>query len=211
MKYLFTLTASLLLTGQMLTAQVLAGPMADSATEPMPASAQLCAGCHGLQGQGIEPVGPRLAGLSAEYIEQQIRLFQTGLRQNMTMGPMAMTVQGDAIGQVSTYFASQNVAEVAVHVRGEKVSFDDPIERLVYQGDWERIIPACVTCHGPSAIGSGQFPRLAGQQASYIKSQLLAWQAGTRKGDIDNVMGGIAIKLTANEIDGLAQYFSTLK
>jgi cytochrome c553 len=204
MRYLFSLTASLLLSGQ-----VFAGAMAEA--EPMPASAQLCAGCHGQQGQGIEPLGPRLAGLSAEYIEQQIKLFQTGKRQNATMGPMAMTVQGAVIEQVSHYFSAQDVAAVSTHVRGEKVSYDDPTERLVYQGDWERIIPACVTCHGPSALGAGQFPRLAGQQASYIKTQLLAWQSGTRKGDIDDVMGSIAAKLTASEIDALSQYFATMK
>lgn len=124
---------------------------------------------------------------------------------------MAMTVQGEAIEQVSKYFSSQDVADVSTHVRGEKVSYDDPTERLVYQGDWERIIPACVTCHGPSGIGGGQFPRLAGQQANYLKAQLLAWQTGSRKGDIDGIMGDIAAKLTASEIDALSQYFSTLE
>ena len=206
MKYLFTLTISLLLSGQ-----VLAGAMTEGEAMPMPASAQLCAGCHGQQGQGVDPIGPRLAGLSAEYIQQQIMLFQTGQRQNLTMGPMAMTVQGEAIEQVSKYFSAQDVAAVSTHVRGEKVSYDDPTERLVYQGDWDRIIPACVTCHGPSGIGGGQFPRLAGQQANYLKAQLLAWQTGSRKGDIDGVMGNIAAKLTASEIDALSQYFATLK
>ncbi|WP_434086726.1 c-type cytochrome [Shewanella mesophila] len=177
----------------------------------MPPAAQLCGSCHGPTGQGVEPLGPRLAGLSAEYISQQIKLFQTGLRQNTTMAPMSMTLQGDAINQVAQYFASQEVAEVTPHLRGESVDYADPTAQLVYQGDWERLIPACVTCHGPSALGGGQFPRLAGQQASYIKTQLLAWQAGTRKGDVDAMMGTIANKLTAEEIDALAKYFADIK
>ncbi len=177
----------------------------------MPPSAALCGSCHGPQGQGIEPLGPRLAGLSSDYIAKQITLFQTGKRQNATMAPMSMTLQGPAIKEVADYYASQEVPIVTPHLRGEKVSYTDPTEKLVFQGDWDRMIPACVTCHGPSALGTGEFPRLAGQQASYIKSQLIAWQKDTRSGDQDDVMGSIADKLTPAEVDALAQYFSTLK
>ncbi|MEI6860013.1 MAG: c-type cytochrome [Shewanella sp.] len=208
MRYFFSFRAWLLLSGLVL-ASIVTGVAAEVA--PMPASAQLCASCHGQQGQGIDPVGPRLAGLSAKYIQQQIKFFQTGQRQNPIMGPMAMLVQGEAIDQVSRYFSSQTVADVSIHLRGEKASYDDPIERLVYQGDWTRIIPACVTCHGPSGVGGGLFPRLAGQQANYLKIQLLAWQTGSRKGDVDGVMGSIAAKLTVSEIDALSQYFATFK
>lgn len=196
-----TLGSALLL----LSMPLLAEPMA------MPPSAQLCGSCHGPTGQGVEPLGPRLAGLSTEYITQQIKLFQTGQRQNVSMTPMSMVLQGDAIKPVADYFASQEVPEVTVHLRGEAAVYSDPTQELVYQGDWDRMIPACVTCHGPSGIGGGQFPRLAGQQASYIKTQLLAWQAGTRKGDVDAMMGSIANKLTAEEIDALAKYFAEIK
>ncbi|MCK8044950.1 c-type cytochrome [Shewanella sp. 1CM18E] len=177
----------------------------------MPPAAALCGSCHGPQGQGVEPLGPMLAGLSSDYIAKQITLFQTGKRQNATMAPMAMTLQGPSIKEVADYFAAQPATIITPHLRGEKVSYTDPTERLVYQGDWQRIIPACVTCHGPSGLGVGDFPRLAGQQASYIKNQLIAWQQGTRGGDQDAVMGTIAGKLTAAEIEALAQYFSTLK
>lgn len=178
---------------------------------PMPPSAGLCGSCHGPQGQGVEPLGPRLAGLSSVYIAKQIQLFQTGVRQNTTMQPMSMTLQGDAIKQVADFFASQPVTDVSVHLSGEKVVYSDPAESIVYQGDWSRNLPACTSCHGPSGIGAGMFPRLAGQQASYIKTQLLAWQAGTRKGDADGMMANVAIKLTASEIEALSQYFAHLK
>ena len=185
--------------------------LSSSTYAAMPPSAALCGSCHGPQGQGVEPLGPRLAGLSADYIVNQIVLFQSGKRQNTTMAPMAMTVQGPAIKEVADYFAAQDAPVVTPHIRGEIVSYTDTTERLVYQGDWSRTIPACVTCHGPSGLGIAEFPRLAGQQASYLKSQLLAWQNGTRSGDQDNVMGTVADKLTAAEIDALAQYFATLK
>lgn len=177
----------------------------------MPPKAELCSSCHGPKGQGIESLGPKLAGLSSGYIDRQIGLFLSGKRQVATMQAMAKTLQGPAMKEVTDYYVAQEAAVVTPHLRGEKASYSDPAERLVYQGDWDRIIPACVTCHGPSGLGAGDIPRLAGQQASYIKSQLLAWQKDTRSGDQDGVMDTIADKLSAAEIDALARYFSTLK
>lgn len=179
--------------------------------QTVPAAAQVCLSCHGVNGEGLGVVGPRLAGLSSEYIAAQVSHFQTGSRQNPTMMAMAMTVQGDNIKVVSDFFAAKPVAEIKLQYRGDKVVIDDIGEKLAYQGDWQRDIPACTSCHGPSGIGAGQFPRLAGQEPTYLKNQLLAWQSGTRKGDVDNMMGSIAKKLTAAEIDALTQYFSAQK
>ncbi|MCL1091726.1 c-type cytochrome [Shewanella profunda] len=185
---------------------------AQSDTAPsLPPSGQLCISCHGAQGQGMEPLGPRLAGLSTEYLVKQISDFQAGHRLNATMQPMAMVLQGESVSQVAAYFSAQTVPVVTAELRGQHVTFTDTAARLAYQGDWARELPACVTCHGPSGLGGGLFPRLAGQQASYIKTQLQAWQAGTRKGDVDGMMASVANKLTIAEIDALANYFANLK
>ncbi|WP_228768571.1 c-type cytochrome [Shewanella sp. TC10] len=179
--------------------------------QTVPAPAQVCLSCHGVHGEGLGVAGPRLAGLSSEYIAEQVSHFQTGKRQNPTMMAMAMTVQGDNIKLVSDFFAAKPVAEIKLQYRGDKVDITDIGEKLAFQGDWERDIPACTSCHGPSGIGAGQFPRLAGQEPTYLKNQLLAWQSGARTGDADNMMGSIAKKLTASEIDALTQYFSAQK
>lgn len=179
--------------------------------QTVPAPAQVCVSCHGTQGQGMDVAGPKLAGLSAAYMVKQIKLFQSGSRQSPLMQPMAMMVQGDNMQVAANYFASQAVDEVTLRYRGDKVVIEDPAEKLAYQGDWSRDIPACFSCHGPSAVGIELFPRLSGQQASYIKSQLEAWQKGTRKGDADNMMANVASKLSATEIDSLAHYFASLK
>lgn len=186
-------------------------PSGKQLMEIIPQPAQVCVSCHGIEGEGVEPLGPRLAGLSKDYITVQLQHFQAGTRQNAIMLPMAMTLQGDGIEQVASYFSAKPVNDVKPVIRGEQVVFSDDTARLAYQGDWSRGLPACVTCHGPSALGDGLFPRLAGQQASYIKTQLLAWQAGTRKGDVDGMMASVANKLTAAEVDALANYFANLK
>jgi cytochrome c553 len=47
-----------------------------------------CAGCHGPDGSGIPAMYPRIAGQYAEYIEAQLKLFQTGQRANDPSGMM---------------------------------------------------------------------------------------------------------------------------
>jgi cytochrome c553 len=199
------------LISRRLTLAITACALSFAAHSAAPPEAAVCFGCHGSTGQGVAGVAPKLSGLSSEYIASQIALFKNGSRQNAQMQPMAMTLTSDkATKMVAEYFAQQPVSQPKLQVRGEKVIINDDAEKLSYQGDWSRNIPACTTCHGPSGVGAGPFPRLAGQQQKYLADQLIAWQKGTRSGDPDNVMGNIAQKLTADEIQHLAQYFSAL-
>ncbi|WP_406667383.1 c-type cytochrome [Gallaecimonas sp. GXIMD1310] len=178
-----------------------------------PAQLPVCGSCHGMQGQGIEPVGPRLAGLSADYIAGQLALFKSGARKNATMTPMAALLPTDKdVQAMAQYFASQPAPPVSkLHYRGEQVVYSDPAEKLAYQGDWSRNIPACVACHGPSGVGGGPIPRLAGQQQAYLETQLQAWRNGTRSGDQDAIMTQVAKKLTDAEIKAMAHYFAGIK
>ncbi|MFC6632856.1 c-type cytochrome [Microbulbifer taiwanensis] len=186
-------------------------PCSNSFSSDMPPAAEVCAGCHGVYGQGLEKLGPRIAGLSATYISEQVRHFQVGERRNVSMHTLAMEIEGEPLAQVANYFAAQSVRPVTILRRGEKILFTDPAERLAYQGDWPRLLPACVSCHGPSGTGVGDIPRLAGQQADYLRNQLRDWQQGRRKGDRDGVMANIAGKLNDDEIRALSRYFAELE
>jgi cytochrome c553 len=66
-----------------------------------------------------------------------------------------------------------------------------------------RGIPACATCHGADAQGIAAFPRLAGQHAKYILSQLDYIQSLVRKAP---VMHGIVKDLTPEEMQAVAAY-----
>ena len=52
-------------------------------------------------------------------------------------------------------------------------------------------------------------PRLAGQHAEYLRTQLLGFQAGTRF-DMDGNMTSAARAMPAADIDVLAEYLSSL-
>jgi cytochrome c553 len=51
-------------------------------------------------------------------------------------------------------------------------------------------------------------PRLAGQHAEYLKTQLLGFKHRTRTNDDNAVMRTVAAAATENEIQALAQYFA---
>lgn len=71
----------------------------------------------------------------------------------------------------------------------------------------------CGTCHGTRGNSSQpKFPRLAGQQANYLATQLKAFRAQTR-GDPDAIgyMWGMAGQLDDASIEALASYYASQK
>jgi len=191
---------------------ILAASAGVQATE-MPAQAGVCASCHGQDGKGQPNIAPMLAGLSAEYLDSQIQLFLSGERKDPLMTPMAKELSDPQIrSEVTEYYASLPSYEFTdLEQRGSQADISNPYRKLVYQGDWDRNIPACSTCHAASGMGVGHFPRLASQHAYYLKKQLNDWKNGSRSGDPLNMMSTIAKKLTDEEIENLSYYFASFR
>lgn len=183
------------------------------AAADMPPQAAVCVSCHLPSGLGMPNLAPSIAGMPAPYLAAQLQHFKAGERQNALMQPMAMMLDDAGIKATSEWFASLPVVLPGNPAfRGQKPLQDmNEGEKLAYQGDWQRDLPSCVACHGPEGVGVGDtFPRLAGQHADYIESQLKAWQAGSRSGDTHGLMGSVANKLTATEITAVASYFASV-
>ncbi|MGH8384880.1 MAG: c-type cytochrome [Pseudomonas sp.] len=175
----------------------------------IPPAVQACVACHGVTGEGTSQ-GPMLAGLSVPYISAQLENFIAGRRSNPVMSAIAQGYSNSELRyQVAVFFAGQGAAPT-LQLRGEKIE-TTLAAQLYYQGDLQRDLPACYSCHGPGAVGAGLFPRLAGQQAAYLKEQLLAWKNHQRSGDPHNLMGNVAQKLSADDIDALAGYLSGIR
>lgn len=67
----------------------------------------LCAGCHGPTGAGNEALKyPRLAGLQASYVAQQLHAFKTGARNNATMRAMTAGLKNTDIDNLAAYVAT---------------------------------------------------------------------------------------------------------
>jgi len=68
---------------------------------------------------------------------------------------------------------------------------------------------ACQVCHGKGGHSTKEtYPILAGQHAAYIRKQLHAFRAGTRK---DPIMNGMAAPLSDKDIEDVAAYFNSNK
>ncbi|NOX77129.1 MAG: cytochrome c [Gammaproteobacteria bacterium] len=65
----------------------------------------------------------------------------------------------------------------------------------------------CQVCHGKGGHSTNSaYPVLAGQHAKYIRKQLRAFRAGTRK---DPIMNGMAAPLSDQDIEDVAAFFES--
>ncbi|MBD8898643.1 c-type cytochrome [Rhodanobacter sp. DHG33] len=167
-----------------------------------------CMACHGPDGGGNSATGfPRLAGLDAAYLKQQLDDFASGARANPVMQPNASALSEDERAALAKYYSALPLPARLATPPAAKPDADG--ERLAARGDWSRDLPACVQCHAPGGVGVGaNFPPLAGQPAAYIASQLRAWQQGTRHNDPLQLMQHVAKQLTPQEIDAVAGWFA---
>lgn len=172
-----------------------------------------CAACHQPDGSGRDiPQGeswPRLAGMNAHYLAKQMRDFKSGARKSATMQAFAQMLDDAQIAHVSAYYASLPPPASATPAEADAALLEQG-KRLALQGDWDRYIVPCKSCHGPDNQGAGpSFPGIAGQHAHYISAQLRAWQEGTRANDPLNLMAAIAKRMTAEDIRAVSAWLAT--
>lgn len=172
------------------------------------AGATACVACHGAEGAGNAAAGfPRLAGLEAGYLQRQLEAYRIGTRASPVMTPIAESLTEAEQANVSAYYSQQEVDAAAAEAAPDVL---EQGQELALMGDWENKIPACVSCHGPNGKGvDANFPRLAGQHASYIVSQIEAWKSGERQNDPLNLMKVVAERLTAEQAKAAAAYFAS--
>ena len=173
----------------------------------------MCAACHGVDGNSLVPMYPSLAGQSASYIAKQLADFKAGVtsggktgRVDPVMGGMTMALNEQDMRDLGAYFSAQTAK-----VTGGETS--EIGKKLYFGGDVERGITASIACHSADGQGMSQagFPALAGQSATYLKSQLEKFRDGSRNNDKNAMMQNIAFKLEDAEIAALVQYMSTIK
>lgn len=175
---------------------------------------QICAACHGTDGNSPSPANPNLAGLPAEYITGQLAHFKGGIRANPVMLGMAATLTGEDMVALGAYYAQQKPKGLAAK-DPELVKLGQALYR---GGDAAKGIPACSACHGPNGAGIPKsYPRLAGQHGDYTYAQLKAFRAGERGADKDGkdingrIMTAIAAKLSDTQMKALAEYTAGLR
>ncbi|HPT57051.1 MAG TPA: cytochrome c [Casimicrobium sp.] len=68
---------------------------------------EVCAACHGADGNSTDVNNPRLAGQHADYLAKALRDYKSGERANPIMKGFATALSKRDIENLSAYFASQ--------------------------------------------------------------------------------------------------------
>ena len=167
----------------------------------------VCMACHGPMGNSVVPNWPKLAGQHPEYIYKQLKNFKDGAREDPQMTPMALPLTDEDMLNVAAYYASQTQSGGAADP-----ALADLGERIYRGGNPKSGVPACTGCHGPAGMGQGlsKFPRVAGQHADYTKLTLTKFRDGVRANDPNGMMGGVAARMSDQEIAAVSQYLQGL-
>ena len=72
-----------------------------------PLSAASCAGCHGVQGEGVGAF-PALAGMDVTQFIELMNQFKTGATPSPMMGTIAQTLSDSDIRELANYYAALN-------------------------------------------------------------------------------------------------------
>jgi cytochrome c553 len=176
-------------------------------------ASQVCAACHGSDGNSTQAVNPSLAGQHAEYSYKQLMNFKpqggrSPERNNAVMSAMVAPLSEEDMRNLSVYFEMQKPKPRSAR-DPELVKLGQAIFRGGIMG---KGVAACAACHLPNGAGiPAQFPRLAGQHAEYVEAQLKAFRAGERANDPNKMMQGAAARLDDREIKAVAEYVSGLR
>ena len=185
-----------------------------------------CTSCHGEDGNSMVATFPKLAQQHSSYLEQQLRAFKTGSRNDPMMSPMAQALSDEDIIDISAYYATQKISPNTLPVlesdddndkpAGKKETIQDIIAQgsnLYRNGDLKSEVSACIACHGPFGEGNkpASFPALKSQHADYLIKTLTDFKSGSRSNNPENIMYMIAKKMTDEEIKAVSYRISMMK
>ncbi|MCP3667944.1 MAG: c-type cytochrome [Gammaproteobacteria bacterium] len=189
---------------------------------------QVCAGCHGEFGQGgKDGEYPRLAGMPAAFIAQQLILFRDRKRPNIAMIEYVDDRQmpPEDIQDVSRY-----LAEIKLKTKLPPADVDAPgfdaYARLLEskmlmqipraEGDIEKgqksYKKECGTCHGKEGEGSHKkaVPMISGQYTNYLWRQVEKLRKKLRIHDPEAPDEELLDDFTDEELTDIFAYLSIL-
>jgi len=168
---------------------------------------QVCAACHGVDGNSPLSLNPSLAGQHPEYLLKQLTEFKSGARNNPVMAGMVANLSLDDMRNLAAYYSAQ----IPKQMGAKDKDLVAQGRKLYRGGNPSNSVAACAGCHSPNGTGiPAQYPRLASQHADYVAAQLKAFRAGDRANDPNQMMRATAAKLTDKEIAALAEYITGL-
>jgi cytochrome c553 len=164
----------------------------------------ICQACHGDSAREKGDSIPNIAGQMPLYIQAQLKDFRSQTRAESDvqayMWGISALLDDETINGLSEYFAGQ----APVPGRPGKANRVAEGRKIFDRGIPERGIRACAGCHGANAEGASVFPRLAGQKAAYVLTQLQVF--GTRLRPHGILMKNEVAELSPEQMRDVAEY-----
>jgi cytochrome c553 len=154
-----------------------------------------CKGCHGLDGKGVAPGIPNLAGQRGRYIMAALQEYKESKRVHAALRAIATDLSEDQTRGVAAFYASLKP------MPAEKIPVFSPYEH------GKTAAAACAPCHG--ADGNSKIagtPNLAGQQPIYFVTATQEYLTGRRA---SAPMDPMLRKLTRLDIESVALFFAS--
>src|SRR5882672_7919523 len=166
---------------------------------PLAEKLQLCAACHGEDGNSkIEKI-PSLAGQPAFFVLNQLFLMREGVRKVEAMAAIVKDLKDQDLTDLSEYFAKL----------APKKS-DEPVDpELAKRGQTIAANQRCASCHLPTLAGQEQMPRVARQRIDYLVEALKSYRDNPRPG-ADTAMSQPVGGLKDADLIALAHYAASL-
>src|ERR671919_530409 len=154
---------------------------------------QLCAACHGPDGNSVNTEVPSIAGQPRLFLENQLILFREELRRSDQMAPVVKGLKDPEIIKLAEHFSKlpakgmeAGPANKELAARGAEMS-----KKL-----------RCGICHLADYSGQNQIPRLAGQRETYLEAEMRAYRDGKRTGG-DTIMAAALYGVSDADIKAL--------
>lgn len=200
------LAALALAAAGLATTAVAAAPFEDSIAQRTLA----CTACHGAQGRaGPDGYYPRLAGKPAGYLYNQLLNFRDGRRHYGLMTQLVEPLSDAYLMEIARYFSALDLPYPPPAAATASASVLQRGRQLVLQGDADRRVPACVSCHGQAMTGVlPAVPGLLGLPRDYLNAQLGAWKTGQRRAHAPDCMKQVVDRLSLDDLNAVASWLA---
>ncbi len=163
-----------------------------------------CRGCHAIPGYtNAYPTFhvPRLAGQNPGYIVAALTAYQAGARAHETMKANASALSESDMADIAAYLGGLDL-----EARQAPITVGNPEAGAQLLKDTNRGL-ACASCHGENGgtTTTGEFPKLAGQYADYLKHSLEEYKSGARNNPI---MSAQVQNLSEQDMADLAAFYA---
>ena len=178
---------------------------ADDAAKAATIATEVCAGCHGADGNSIATTFPKLAGQQKVYLLRELKDYKSGKRVSEVMAPFVAGLSDDDLPHLAAYYAKQKAAP---GVAGDAKLLTMG-KNLYLKGNSKTDVPSCDSCHEEDGTGSGKFPRVAGQHVDYALDQFRLYATGKRTNG-SRVMQAVAERMSEEETRAVAEYMASM-